>query len=112
MKTHDGVGGCLVCLVGLKEDFNAVKPLKDELVAGVELDAWLAVDAVGAKLDAETAFGFVAVAAGLSGATNLTLVDVSINTQYCAEFNCNSQLWLLAVLGSRCLHLCSSSSVG
>ena len=80
MKTHDGVGGRLVCLVGLQENFNAVEPLKDELVAGIELDAWLAVDAVGAKLDAETAFRFVAVAAGLPGATNLTLVDISIDT--------------------------------
>lgn len=80
MKTHHGVGSCLVGLIGLKEDFNAVETLEDELVAGVELDAWLAVDAVGAELDAETAFGFVAVAAGLSGATDLTLVDVSIDT--------------------------------
>lgn len=112
MKTHDGVGGCLVGLIGLKEDFDAVETLKDELVAGVELNAWLAVDAVGAELDAETAFRFVAVAAGLSRATDLTLVVVSIDTQYCAECKCYSQLWLLAVLGSRCLHLCSSSSAG
>lgn len=66
MDTHHGVGGGLIGVVGLKKKFDAVETLEDELVAGVKLDAWLAVDAIGAELDAETAFRFVAVAAGLS----------------------------------------------
>lgn len=66
VETHHGVGGGLVGLIGLKEDFDAVETLENQLVAGVELDSWLAVDAVGAELDAETAFWLVPIATGLS----------------------------------------------
>ena len=66
MKTHHGVGGGLIGLIGLKQDFDAVETLENQLVAGVELDSWLAIDAVGAELDAETAFWLVAIATGLS----------------------------------------------
>jgi hypothetical protein len=47
--------------------------LQDELVASVQLDAWLAVDALGIELCAEPALGPGAVATRLPGAAYLAL---------------------------------------
>lgn len=50
-----------------------IEALENELVAGVKLDAGLAVDAFGAELGAQLTLGLGAIAAGLARPTDLTL---------------------------------------
>src|SRR5690606_14607237 len=56
-----------------QQTLDAAQPLQDQLVAGVELDTGLAVDALCAELGAELALWLRAVASGLAGPADLAL---------------------------------------
>lgn len=85
----------------LQQALDAVQALQDQLVAGVELDPRLAVDALGAELGAELAFRLRAVAPGFPGPADLTLRRwLAFPTQQVAS-RAHIQRWWLSFVGSR-----------
>lgn len=59
--------------VHLQKALDARKSFEDQLVAGVKLDAWLAINALGPKFRTKLALGFGAIAPRLAGPADFAL---------------------------------------